>query len=226
MFARHDLVWLTESGWQRAHDAATPQEKGIIEMWQQRDWPGIVRRADADCPPQQLSFGIAIPPRASDGYKIRVALRTPQSEVRKLLPPLRLLEVLDALPRAWRVPLTRLDCNALRLGVELHVFGSVALQALTGQIYLTPTSDIDLLARPRSTAQLHQVLGLLSACTRSIPLDGEIVFPQGQAVAWKELASALGAANGTRVLVKHMHGVQLAKPSALLATMKEDVCLS
>jgi phosphoribosyl-dephospho-CoA transferase len=229
MCKRHDLVWLSDQGWQRAREAldkAPAHCRDIIEMWRQADWPAIVRRADADLLPEQLSVGIAMPPRPTDGCKIRIGLRVSRSDVKKVLPPLSVAQINEATPASWRPFLTALDRDAGSQGLTIRVYGSVALQALTRQPYLTATSDIDVLLRPMTRAQLHRGLNLLNSYARNLPLDGEIIFPDGQAVAWKELSSALRATCGTRVLVKEMHGVYLATTNALLATMKDDVCMS
>jgi phosphoribosyl-dephospho-CoA transferase len=48
-----------------------------------------------------------------------------------------------------------------------------------------------------------------------LPLDGEIVFPSGDAVAWKEWAGA------ERVLVKRASAVRLAPVAELLSTLED-----
>lgn len=224
MFARHDLVWLSDQGWQRTRDMAPANCRDTIEIWRQADWPAIVRRADADLMPDQLSVGIATPPRPSDGAKTRIGLRVLRRDVKKVLPPLSVAQINEAVPEPWHPFLAALDREAAGQGVTIRVYGSVALQALTRQPYLTASSDIDVLLRPMTGAQLHRGLDLLNSYAHNLPFDGEIVFPSGQAVAWKELSEALRAKSGLRVLVKEMHGVYLATTNALLATMKDDVC--
>lgn len=226
MFARHDLVWLSDQGWQRAQDAAHAACRDLIGAWRQADWPAIVRRTDADLLPGQLSIGVSMPPRPDDGHKTRIGLRVARTDVKKMLPPLPIAQVAEAAPGSWRPLLNALDDEAGAHGLAIRVYGSVALQALTRQAYLTETSDIDVLLRPMTVAQLERGLALLNFYASRLPLDGEIVFPTGQAVAWKELSSALHASSGTRVLVKEMNGVSLATTSALLATMKDEVCTS
>jgi phosphoribosyl-dephospho-CoA transferase len=226
MFARHDLAWLTGRGWQHARAAAPADCIEAIDRWQQKGWPAVVRRADIDLPANQLSLGIALPPRSVDGGKRRIACRVPAAEVRMHAPPLPLAQAIDAAPQAWRPLLAALERQAAVHGLAIRVYGSVALQALTGQTYLTAASDIDLLLHPATPAQLYSGLDLLNSYAGKLPLDGEIVFPNAQAVAWKELSGALGGAAGTRVLVKQMQAVALATTDDLLATMKDGVCTS
>ena len=95
-------------------------------------------------------------------------------------------------------------------------FGSLAMQALTGIPYLTPTSDIDILLHPRTVHELDTGLALMHHHAPTLPLDGEIVFPDGAAVSWKEWS----ASGDERVLVKHVGGVRLSGKAPLLAQLR------
>lgn len=226
MCARHDLVWLSDQGWRQARDMAPAHCRDMFERWRQADWPAIVRRADADLLPDQLSLGIALPPRPTDACKTRIGFRAPRSDISKVSSPLSIAQIRETAPEPWHPFLSALDSDATGQGLSICVYGSVALQALTRQPYLTAASDIDVLLQPATNVQLQRGLALLNSYSRHLPLDGEIVFPNGHAVAWKELAAALRAKRGYRVLVKEMHKVSLATTDALLATMKEDVCMT
>jgi phosphoribosyl-dephospho-CoA transferase len=224
MFARHDLVWLTQRGWQQALATVPARCSEALDRWQQAGWPAVVRRADVGLAPDQLSIGLALPPDPVDGAKTRIACRVPVAEVRQHSLALPLAQARAAAPQPWRQWLEALERQAAVQGLAIRVYGSVALQALTGQAYLTAASDIDLLLHPATPAQLYSALALLNAHAGRLPLDGEIVFPRARAVAWKELSGALGSAAGSRVLVKHMQGVSLSAAADLLATIKGDVC--
>jgi phosphoribosyl-dephospho-CoA transferase len=76
-----------------------------------------------------------------------------------------------------------------------------------------PDSDIDLLFFPANRNALDAGLALLERYSAVLPLDGEIVFPSGDAVAWKEWL------NADRVMVKDAVTVRLAPTAALLATL-------
>jgi phosphoribosyl-dephospho-CoA transferase len=130
--------------------------------------------------------------------------------------------VLPAVPDRWRPPLSALIADARRAGLDLRVYGSVAFQALTGQAYLTAASDIDLLLAPRTVEQYRYALALLARHAHALPLDGEIVFPQGPAVAWKELLRVRGP--GARVLAKSTDAVSLRSVESLVASLEPDLC--
>jgi phosphoribosyl-dephospho-CoA transferase len=227
MFARHDLVWLAGRGWDRVlADAAgaaveAPGTVRALEAWRDAGWPAVVRRAQATLAPGEVAIGFALPPRAADGVKLRIACRAELSDVKRRTRALPLVGALDVVPAAWQEALTALEREAAGAGLGLAVYGSVALEALTGQRYLTPASDIDLLLRPLNRAQLAAGLELLARHAAGLPLDGEVVFGDGRAVAWKELRTALNSAPGTRVLAKGMERVALVAPGELMATLEE-----
>ena len=100
----------------------------------------------------------------------------------------------------------------------MRVFGSLAMQSFTGLPYLTDSSDIDVLFAPADRKQLDEGLALLSAASAHVPLDGEIVFPGGAAVSWKEWRDAGEA--GRTVLVKTIDEVRLSEPDSLLAMLQ------
>lgn len=216
MFSRHNLVWLSPRGWSDAVDAAAPEHRAVLEKWRDKDWPAIVRRRDAQTHDNEVCLGVALPPGA-DGGKVRIALRAQALEVTRSMPPLPLKSVLSTLVSPWREELTALDNRAV--GLVLRVYGSVALQVLTGLSYVTPQSDVDLLFYPATLQQLNAGLALLAFHATHLPLDGEIVFPSGQAVAWKEWLQAQAA--GAHVLVKEQDTVHLSSPNALLATLRQ-----
>lgn len=226
MYARHDLAWLSDDGWQHAlSDAAsgTPAH-AVIARWAEARWPLIVRRRDAAVQPgpaigaqnAEVCLGLAAPPDPASGAKLRLPLSVPSRHIARHSAPLPLQAVAHALPAHWKCAFARLyDASA---ALDLRVFGSLALQALTGQPYLRDSSDIDLLFRPRSIGELDAGTLLLASFLVELPLDGEIVFPSGQAVAWKEWFTA--RANTERVLIKSQASVKLAPRAELRAELE------
>ncbi|HEX8885279.1 MAG TPA: malonate decarboxylase holo-[acyl-carrier-protein] synthase [Noviherbaspirillum sp.] len=224
MTARHDLIWLSGAGWDAAQRAATPAQQAALAQWRQAGWPATVRRRDADAGPDQVCLGLTLPIDDTGAARMRLGLRCLQSGVARQRRPLSLQEAAPALPQAWRTAYAGLERQAAAAGLDMRVYGSLALQALTGAPYLTARSDIDLAFYPRDAAQLDHGLALLDHYSRQLPLDGEIIFPSGQAVAWKEWRNAASAASGTRVLVKRIDCVLLAEPATLLDEFTERMC--
>lgn len=234
MFARHNLAWLTADGWNAAQAfmRAISRSDGddgdiaasALERWRLAGWPLVVRRSDPEAAPGEACLGLALPPDA-DGIKRRIALRVPAAGVVSTAPPLALARAIallaerppaSAVPAAWQAALAALRDDAT--GLDVRIYGSLALQALTGLPYLRAASDIDLLLQPRSDQQLRAGLALFGRHAAALPLDGEIVFPRGEAVSWKEWAAA--QASGARVLVKEHHAVRLVPPELLAATLR------
>jgi phosphoribosyl-dephospho-CoA transferase len=225
MFARHDLVWLSDHGWQTALNSAAPHCRYAIELWRQAEWPAIVRRTDAGTLDHEVCVGIALPPDPADGSKKRIPLRAAVCDITKTAGPLRIDAAIAAAPAAWRAGLAALQQQAQQRDLSLRIYGSLALQALTKQHYITSTSDIDLLLIPATSGQLSVGLDLLASHAAALPLDGEIIFPSGQAVAWKEWRNAISASSDTRVLVKGKQSVSLENTAALLSTLANHACV-
>ena len=218
MFSRHDLIWLTPRGWERAAATAAPGAREAIARWGAAGWPAVVTRTPATLAPGEVALGISLPPRP-DGAKPRIALAAAVGEIKRSSPALPLTQTIAAAPVAWRAALVVLEREAADSGCTLRVYGSLAFAVLTGQAYLTASSDIDLLLHPADARGYAAALDLLARHARQLPLDGEIVFGGGQAVAWKELS---GCRDGqARVLAKSLHGVALVTVDSLLASLDE-----
>ncbi|WP_188564233.1 malonate decarboxylase holo-[acyl-carrier-protein] synthase [Undibacterium terreum] len=228
MLQRHDLVYLSGDGWQQLAMRASEADLPVIRRWQGADWPVIVRRHEASqreegslAPDHKISLGLALPPDPIDGSKRRMALSIGAQHVARRQRPLSLLDAAPSAPERWREALALLDAAAKERGFCLQVFGSLAMQRLTGMQYLTPRSDIDILFRPDSSEQLQAGLDLLADLSNRLPLDGEVIFPGEQAVSWKEVAAGIAATgvNGTRVLSKCLNRVSLQPLSSLLLNL-------
>lgn len=221
-YKRHVLAWLSADGWQDVAAALAAEHRHVAQRWQQQDWPTVVRRRDADCDEDVVCLGIALPPDA-DGVKLRLPVTVNASQVRALRAPLAIADVVEHAAARWREDLLRLHHAFAAQACAVGVYGSLALQALTGQIYLRPSSDIDLLFAPTDTQQLQQGIALLQAYAAVLPLDGEVALPDGSAVAWKEWAQA-GHYPDQRVLLKRRSDVTLARVGDVLALLEACPC--
>jgi phosphoribosyl-dephospho-CoA transferase len=208
MISRHNLAWLTDAGWERL--LSSPGCPLELAGWRTRRLPLVGRRQEPGVAPGHACLGAPLPP-AADGVKRRAAFTVAVDEIARSTPPVELSYAVaacaGAIPDAWRAPLDDL-CRQLP---GLRVYGSFAMQALTGEAYLTPDSDIDVLFAPRGRDELEAGLRHLEDFARRLPLDGEVLFASGDAVAWKEWAGA-----GDRVLAKCDGGVRLARRDELL----------
>jgi phosphoribosyl-dephospho-CoA transferase len=230
---RHHLVWLSDRGWHLAAIGLPPPHQAICETWRQAERPLVVRRTDGDVTPSPLNqldhlcLGLALPPDPLDGSKLRLALCVPIAPTALCVPPsvlvarvpllLRQVASDDCVPQPWRAALRAFD--AACSGFDFYVFGSLALQMVSGQNYLTADSDIDLLFCPKNQSQLRSGVALLERYAETLPLDGEIAFPGGQAVAWKEWSQMQRTDPAGSVLVKEKTRVHLMPMPHLLAAL-------
>jgi phosphoribosyl-dephospho-CoA transferase len=217
MYRRHDLVWLTPAGWDAALHGLAGAQRELALDWSMRGLPAVVRRSEPDTPPSLLCLGIPAPPDAHTGQKVRLGFAAERRHIAEVRSALALADA--EAPAAWQPGLASLRLALHAAGVDCRVFGSLAMQTLTGDRYLGAGSDVDLLLRPRDGAQLDAALALVASHAQALPLDGEIEFPLGHAVSWKEW---LGVRNADRVLAKHLDTVALMRRDALLGQFGAD----
>ena len=203
---RHSLIWLANAGWQellpQAPDAPARQ---CLGHWAREHLPLVVTRQHGD--ETQLSVGLAMPSRWA---RRKLAL---QVDPRHLLysgsfPTAT--DIATLLPPPSR-PVWRALCAELAaLGLCPRVHGSHGWQKLTGLRYLRATSDVDLHVAVDSEALADRAAARLQASTlpEGPRLDGELLFPDGAAVAWREWLQ-LREGRVREVLVKRLDGVAL-----------------
>lgn len=221
MLYRHNRIWLSNRGWQRAYGAVDKAHLPEIERWATHDWPLVVRRSDVGFEVATVAVGLALPPDVGSGRKIRIPLSVHPDDIARHEAPLAFAHAASVLPLAWQLAFSDLSHELTAAQLEFRVYGSVALQAMTGLSYVTATSDIDVLFYPATHAQLQQGVHLLQKYVQNLPLDGEIVFPSGHAVAWKEWAEAVKSPDKVKVMVKSMRTVNLMDVTDLLSELEE-----
>ncbi len=161
----------------------------------------VVARGDVSDTDEDLRLGLALPD------KRRVCLHVGREAALSSRPPPTLGEVLRSAPVSWRSLLRRIHFLGETLGVPVGVFGSLAWEYLSGVKYVRPDSDVDVLFAPTRWADVERLLSELDAVSRApgeVRLDGEVLLPDGGAVAWRELAS-----RPHRLLVKGPRGAGL-----------------
>ncbi len=93
-----------------------------------------------------------------------------------------------------------------------RVYGSHGWQVLSGLECLRPGSDLDLLLPAADASAADAICRRLADCVGGLHIDGELLLPEGRAVAWREW---LRAAPGVPLLVKHLDGAELLPREAL-----------
>jgi phosphoribosyl-dephospho-CoA transferase len=212
---RHALAYLRAPGWSE-HLACPPDPADLdaARAWFAAGRPAVVRRY-AGGETIGVPLGIPLPPRQG---KRRVRLRVGNAAIARIVPPVALEAAIAAAPAAWAPRLRELDRRLAAAGVAARVYGSLAWQRLTGEAYVTPDSDVDLLLAPATRGELDACLRILAECAGGAPrIDGEIVLPCGAGVAWRELA-----ARPREVLARSLDGVRLLQWADVDAAFRRE----
>jgi phosphoribosyl-dephospho-CoA transferase len=217
---RHELLTVAPNFWRselasRPAIAAAP----FLANWADNGWPVVVRRRMAGDRPDEVPVGVPLPPAVG---KMRIALTIPEQAVLERLPPPPLLTVAHAADRAWGPIIHTLVALAEDYGVLPAAFGSLLWQYRTSLSYLSPRSDLDVLWPIGADCEIGALVAGIASAEMGAPMriDGEIVFPNGEAVNWRELRAALNQDGPTEVLAKSIGGVRLLNVSRARTTWR------
>jgi phosphoribosyl-dephospho-CoA transferase len=211
---RHAIAAIDAVRWRAALTGALAEEHStLLASWFGAGRPAVVTGARTGSVASIVPLGVPLPPSMG---RLRIALSLRREAVRAVSPPPRLRTALACAPAAWRPGLASLEARASAAGVTFRTFGSLAWQFLTGLPYLTERSDVDLLFHPTTRTSLEAGVALLWEwqASHGLRADGEIVLPDGRAVAWREWLQP-----AAEVLAKGRTGVALVPRAELLRTL-------
>ena len=213
---RHDLLRVDPPVWRAMlDDHPTLASLELVADWAARDWPVIVRRPASGEADRAMTVGLPLPP--SHG-KRRLGFGFGSDRGLTARPGVTLRDAGRAAPAWWQPTVAALLDLGEDLGLTPRVFGALLWEHATGMAYLTERSDLDLLwevSDRDTTRELLAGLRRLDATGR-VRLDGELVFPDGGGVNWRELAVWSEGGHGD-VLVKSMRGVAVRDSDAMFA---------
>jgi phosphoribosyl-dephospho-CoA transferase len=212
---RHDLVHVTRDVWASAlAHCPSSADLPLVRSWADRGWPVIVRRRAEGEDPDLVPVGVPLPPTAG---KRRVALLLPPDDVLQRSPPPLLRAVANVASLGWQSTIVSLLDLGERIGVDPSAFGSLLWQHQTGLTYLSPQSDLDILWPVPEDFDVLSLVYSVAEIQRDAPLriDGEVVFPDGSAVNWRELWNEHRTGGRAGVLAKSMESVRLLDISSL-----------
>lgn len=210
---RHQLARLSEAGWtavlgrpwdRPAHDCLT--------HWATHQLPLVVTRQPADAAANG-SIALGLPSPARWGRR-RLALQVPHAAVLGLDEFPRLAEVQWLLPPPARCRVRDLLGGLDACHATARVFGSYGWQAIGGLDHVRPDSDLDLSVSVDDAVHADAATPWLQSFGAERPrLDGELLFGDGAAVAWREWIE-WRAGRARSLLVKQLNGVTLQNDSA------------
>lgn len=208
---RHQLARLSAPGWapilRRSWDG---QALDCLAHWATHQLPLVVTRQSIDATTTDGSIALGLPAPALWGRR-RLALQVPRTAVLLFDEFPHLAEVRRLLPqparRAVRDLLGALDA----CGAKARVFGSYGWQAISGLDHARPESDLDLSVAVEGVVHADAVARVLQSFSSARPrLDGELLFGDGAAVAWREWAQ-WRAGRTQAVMVKRLDSVSLQR---------------
>jgi phosphoribosyl-dephospho-CoA transferase len=214
---RHDLLHVAPDVWASAMaHCPTLADLPLVRTWADRGWPVIVRRRAEAEDPGMAPVGVPLPP---DAGKHRVALLLPADGVLQRSTPPLLRAVASVAGPGWQSTITSLVDLGDWVGVKPSAFGSLLWQHQTGLTYLSPPSDLDVLWPVPTDFDVLSLVSSIAEIQRDAQLriDGEVVFPDGSAVNWRELWNEHRSGGRAGVLVKTMEGVRLLDIASLLS---------
>lgn len=191
VLARHDLVWLDPAAWPMFELPVEMREH--VHGWIAAGHPAVVRRQDTPGngvgEAATVALGIPLPQRLG---RRRLALQAPADAVVRCGRFPSLAAAISAAPRRWRERLAEIASLLEGCGADAFVYGSLGWQHLTGEVYLHPASDIDLLIAPGPGFDVDDALDAFRSMAGDVSprLDGELVVAPDRAVAWRELLAS------------------------------------
>jgi phosphoribosyl-dephospho-CoA transferase len=210
---RHQLARLSESAWttvlRRPWDS---QARDCLVHWATHRLPLVVTRQQADSAADGcMTLGLPSPSRWG---RRRLALQVPQSAVLGFDEFPTLAEVQALLPPAARAAVRDLLDGLGACDATARVFGSYGWQAISALDHVRKDSDLDLSVGVEGAVQADAAAHALQSFDATRPrLDGELLFRDGAAVAWREW-SAWRAGRARAVMVRRLDGVALQRDAA------------
>ena len=183
---RHSFVHIS-ARWRTHLVTATPIAGDMadrVEIWRRAGHPLVVAASRPQDPPGSIRLGLATP------AKERFGLLITAEAIDDIKPPPSLEDARHAAPKEWGLALDTVRHLAGAHGAAVAVYGSLAWQALSGEAFLRPGSDIDLLFDCERDAAPTELFTRLAALEGTPRLDGEWRIGAGAAVSWREYAAA------------------------------------
>ncbi|MBT2302101.1 malonate decarboxylase holo-[acyl-carrier-protein] synthase [Variovorax paradoxus] len=207
---RHQLARLSEAGWTAVLGQPWDRPaRNCLTHWAMLQLPLVVTRQPIDAAANGwIALGLPSPARWD---RRRLALQVPRTAVLGLDEFPRLAEVRGLLPPSARGPVRDLQGGLDACHATARVFGSYGWQAISGLDHVRPDSDLDLSVAVEGAAHADAVAHVLRSFGAVRPrLDGELLFGDGAAVAWREWIE-WRAGRARAVMVKRLDGVTLQR---------------
>jgi len=214
---RHDLIFLNKEGKKQAVQAACrlyPQTETafIRNMIAGEGIPGIIKRQDTQ-QPELLQVGYSTW-HYCDGSRIRLNSEVAREHINRVLTPFDVLEKARDKQRYQQLAALAADC-----GLRAGIYGSSALQEITGRPYRNTASDVDIfiksIAIGADLKRFAESLSKLEKIQQTV-FDVEVEYRDIYGIKLKELQSGQKT-----VLAKGLFDVQLLEREAVFKEISE-----
>lgn len=203
---RHQIAWLGDPGWRRVLDGDwDANARDCLAHWAAVRLPLVVTRQAAS-DEGTVSLGLPAPGRWA---RRRLSLNVAHNDVLYFDEFPSADKLLGQLPVSARPAWRRLCADLRAAEATARVYGSYGWQMLSGLDHVRVGSDIDLCLSVSDLAQADAAATCLQSVSGGLPrLDGELMFDDGAAVAWREWL-AWRAGRVKSLLVKTIAGSSL-----------------
>ncbi len=216
---RHRQIWIrpADAGEVFFERDESREKLKFLVSWIHQNKP-LVGRASG---PANLASGGLMPVGllqfGSLDSKQRLHLLVKNTVIDKVEQPLLLSSVLEYLPLQHRLCATHLLQLLQGVEAEIRVYGSAFWSHAQKSTCMTEESDLDLLIQAHGRNTIEKIFAALVKCSNlyAIRLDGELELPDGNTVAWRELAMM-----PDKILVKSDQGPTLQNCSEIWAQLE------
>ncbi|OAV01594.1 MULTISPECIES: malonate decarboxylase holo-[acyl-carrier-protein] synthase [Moraxella] len=222
---RHDLVHIANAAWvQPCADSLPDMAVAKFFALLGQGLPLTVTRQPS-CDDGRICLAMNV---LTHQGKYRVACHTPMTNITDISPPLPVMQA-ASLFDAWSAQqLGELVSRLQACGCAVHVYGSYAYQLLTGEPYVTPLSDVDLLFVLDDWRQLSAVM-MQIADFRAVferRIDGEmsVRLPDVAEVvqfSFNEYLTLTTNPACAQIIIKSLHDVRLYHAAGLLGLAQD-----
>ncbi len=216
---RHRQIWIrpADAGEVFFERDESREKLKFLVSWIHQNKP-LVGRASG---PANLASGGLMPVGllqfGSLDSKQRLHLLVKNTVIDKVEQPLLLSSVLEYLPLQHHLCATHLLQLLQGVEAEIRVYGSAFWSHAQKSTCMTEESDLDLLIQAHGRNTIEKIFAALVKCSNlyAIRLDGELELPDGNTVAWRELAMM-----PDKILVKSDQGPTLQNCSEIWAQLE------
>ncbi|MCC7326577.1 MAG: malonate decarboxylase holo-[acyl-carrier-protein] synthase [Burkholderiales bacterium] len=187
-----------------------------VRQWMAAGHPAVVRRhetLETEAGGAGIALGIPLPARMG---RQRLAFRVSAGLVERHAKMPLLKDAASCVSADWIDVVRSVDARISGCGARARAFGSLGWQFITGETYLHPGSDMDILIEPMVGFDSEAGLAVFAsiAALDNPRFDGEVILAHDRAVAWRELC-----AGHREVLVRTRRDLRLCCASDVIAAM-------